>query len=137
MMVNLEVEQIAHHRFYLLNARVAKFHYLAAVNANYMVVLLVAVGFFVLGNVFAKLMPLNQIAIYEQLQRIINRGAANIVLLVFHFNVQRFGIEMVNASVYFLQYGIAFRRATLTVFFQISGKNFAGFQRARIIGFHV
>ena len=43
MMFYLKFQDIAHHALYLLYARVAKLNYLAAVDANDMVVLFVAI----------------------------------------------------------------------------------------------
>lgn len=59
MMCDGEIEQVAHHRFYLLDARVAEFHHFFAVNAQDVVVLFVAVTLFVLRLIFAKLMFFN------------------------------------------------------------------------------
>jgi hypothetical protein len=47
---------------YLLYARVAKFNHLAAVDANNMIMLFIAVRFFELGHIFTKLVFGHQIA---------------------------------------------------------------------------
>lgn len=61
----LKVQQLAHHTFYLLYARVAEFNHFFAVYAYYMVVLLMAIAFFVLGQVFTELVLPYQVAAYE------------------------------------------------------------------------
>lgn len=63
MVGDMEFEQFAHHVFYLLDTWVAKFQYAATVHADQMVVLFIAVGFFVLCQVFAKLVFFDQVAI--------------------------------------------------------------------------
>ena len=55
MMQDMEVEQVAHHRLNTVNARVAEFNYVVAFGANNVVVLPIAIAFFVLREVAAKL----------------------------------------------------------------------------------
>jgi len=49
----------------VLNSRVAKLHHFATVGANKVIVLFVAVGFFVLGKILTKLMLAHQITFYQ------------------------------------------------------------------------
>ena len=58
---NGKIEQFPNHRLDLLNAGVAKFHYFFTVNANKVVMLFIAVGFFVVGYILPKLVFGNQI----------------------------------------------------------------------------
>lgn len=127
MMGDLEVKQVTHHVFDLLYPGVAEFDYLAAIDANGVVVLFEAVGFLVLGQVFAELVFFHQIAGGEQFQSIVHRGAADPVVPVFHVDVQRLGVEVVAAFVNFFQYGKTFGRFAQAAFFQVRGKNIQHF----------
>lgn len=123
MVGNGKIEQLAYHGFGLLNSGVAKFHYLSAINTNKVVVLFVAVCFFVECYVFSKLVFGYQIGGNQQFQCIINRGAAYVKLVVSHVYIQGFGVKMVVAGVDFFQYGIPFGGFALLVFFKEGGKN--------------
>ena len=61
-MFYVEFQNIAHHTLNLLNSWVAKFYDLSAIETDNMIMLLVAIRFFELSHVFAKLMLGNQIA---------------------------------------------------------------------------
>ena len=65
MVGDFEIEQIAHHAFYLLDARIAKFEYAATVYTNQVVVLLKTIGLFVLSKVFSELVFFDEVAIDE------------------------------------------------------------------------
>jgi len=101
-MLDLEFQDIAHHALDLADAWIAKLDYLAAVDANNVVVLFVPVRFFELGHVFAKLVFGHQIAGYQQLQCVIYSCAANAVFLVLHVDIQALHIKVIAARVYFL-----------------------------------
>ena len=62
MVLNVELEQITYHGLDLVDTRIAKLDHFATLDANNMVVLLIAVGFFKLGHVFPKLVFGNQVA---------------------------------------------------------------------------
>ena len=80
VMVDLEMEQITHCRLDLLDARIAELNYFPAIDADEMIVLLKAVGLLVLCEIFSKLVLRDEIAIHQQLKRIINGGAAHAVV---------------------------------------------------------
>lgn len=87
VMFDIKFQDIAHHALDLLNTRVAKLHHFTAINADYMIVLFIAVRFFKLRHVFAKLVFGYQIARNQKLQGVVNRSTTNAVLLVFHVDV--------------------------------------------------
>ena len=122
-MRDAEIQEITDHIFYLLHAGIAKLHHFAAIGADDVVVLFVAIRLFKLGEVFPELVLFHQITIDEQLQRIVHRSPADAVAAVFHVDVQSLGIEVVVAFVYFFQNGEALRGFAQTGFFQLRGKN--------------
>jgi hypothetical protein len=71
----------------ILNARITEFHHFMTLRANEMIVLFVPVRFFVLRKVFSKLMLANQIALYQQIQGIIDSSTTYAVILVLHADV--------------------------------------------------
>jgi hypothetical protein len=119
---DVKIEQIANHRLDILDAGVAKLDNFRAIGANNVVVLLETVGFFVLRQVASELMFSHQIAIDQQLERVVNRCSTNPITLVFHVNIQRFGVKMVVAAVNFLQNCVPFGRFSERTFLQMRGK---------------
>ncbi len=118
-----EIEQFPYHVLDLLHTRVAKLDHFAAVGADNVVVLLVAVRLFILRQVFPELVFFHQVAGHQQFQRIVHRGTAYAVVAVFHMDVQSLGIEVVGAFVNLFQDSEALGGFTKTVFFQLGGKN--------------
>ena len=103
---------------YFLYSRVAKLLHTVALLANEVVVLFVGVAMLELRRgVFGKLVLYHQLAREQQIQRVIHRGTAHVVVPVFHFYVQCLHIEMVGAGVYLLQNSKAFGRFSMPVFF--------------------
>jgi hypothetical protein len=120
---NLEFQEFAHRCLDLVDAGVAKLEDLPAVGANQVVVLLEAVGFFVQRQVFAELVPHDEAAGHEQIQRIIDSGPADPVALVFHVDVQGFGVEVVISAVDFFEDGKALRRFPKSVLLEVGSEN--------------
>jgi hypothetical protein len=118
-----EFEQLTHHIFNLLDAGVAKFEHLTAIFAYKMVVLFVTIRLFVKCQVFAELVPFDQVATDKQIEGVIHRSPADPVTLVFHVNVQSLSVEMVVAAVDFFQNGVTFRRFTKAVLLKVGRKN--------------
>ena len=133
---DIKLEQVAHHVFDLLNSGVAKLKHLAAVHANEVVVLLVAVRFFVERQVLTELVLFHQVAIQKQVECVVNRCPADPVALVFHVDVQRFGVEMVVAAVNFFEDGEAFRRLAKALLLEVSGENVFDFLNYVFLIFH-
>ena len=63
-MFDIKFKNITHHTLNLLYSWITKLYNFSAINANNMIMLLVAVGFFELSHVLTKLMLGNQIAGY-------------------------------------------------------------------------
>ena len=123
MVHNFEIQQLAHHCFNVLNARVAKLNDFTTIHAYNMIVLFRAVAFFVEREVFTKLMLSHEVATDQEFEGVINRRAAHAVALVFHMNIQSFGIKMVVAFVYFFEDGVAFGRFSKATFFEMRREN--------------
>lgn len=119
---NAEFKYLFYHILYLLQARIAEFHHLAAFVAYQMIVLGIAVTFFVTAAVFAKFMLTYQLTFQQYIQGIIYRSTAYPVLFIFHFLVERLYIKMVCKAVYFFQDSVAFRRFTMPLLRQVVGK---------------
>ena len=62
MVFDIKLKYITHHALNLLYSGITKFNYFPTINANNMIMLFVAVGFFKLSHVFTKLMFGNEIA---------------------------------------------------------------------------
>ena len=105
MMRNFKIQQLTHHGFDLLNSRVTKFNYFFTIHTNDMVMLFMTVAFFVLCQVFTELVLFNQIALYQQFQGVINRGAANIMCLFVQIMVEGIGLKVVVTGVYLIEDG--------------------------------
>lgn len=127
MVGNLKIEQFTDHVLDLLYAGIAKLDYFTAIGADDVIVLFVAVRFFVLGQVFAELMFFHQIAVDQQFERVVHCGPTNPIAAVLHVDIQRFGIEMVVAFIYFFENSKSFRRFAQAAFFQLGRKNILDF----------
>lgn len=98
---------------------IAEFNHLMAIRADQVIVLFVSVGFLVLGQVLAKLMLAHQVTLHQKVQRIVHGRPADPVILVLHADVERLHVKMAVAGIYFLQYGVPFRRLPQGLVFQI------------------
>lgn len=99
---DIKLHHVAYHLLNILHPRVAEFCYLVAVRTDEVVVLAASVGSFVLSLIAAKLVLGYQIALYEHIERVIDRCSAHLVLFVFHRNVEFFYVEVVVSGVDFL-----------------------------------
>ncbi len=106
-----------------LNARVTKFNDFSGVSADHVVVLLGTVRLLELRNVFSKLMLAHKITCQQQFYSVVQCSARNPVILIFHFNVEGFHIKMSLIIVNLFEYGEPFRCFSVTILFQIGGKN--------------
>ena len=106
-----------------MNARVAEFDHFVALGADDVVVLTVAVAFFVLRQVAAELVPAYQAVLDQQIQRIIDGGPAYLQALLLHAGVELLDIEVAGTGVYFLQNGVALRRFAQAFIFEVGGEN--------------
>lgn len=127
MIQHLEIQQVTHRRLDLLDARITKFNYLATIHADKMIMLLKAVGLFILREVLAKLVLGNEVTTNQEFERIVYSGAANPVIGIFHVDIQRLCIKMIRAAVDFFQDSVAFRCATQMMCFQVRREDFFHF----------
>ena len=119
MVEHLDAEQLLERGLDLLNARVAKLDDFTGVGEDDVVVLLDAVAFLVLGHFFAKLVLADQIAIDEQVHRVVQRGAAHAVFALGHVRVERFDVEVAVVRINLLQDRKALRRLSVAVLFEV------------------
>ncbi len=95
MVHDVEFQHVANHVLDILNPWVTELHHLVAIRTDEVVVLTVTVRFLVLGQVTAKLVFGNQIAVDQYIERIINRSSAYAIILVFHRDVQLVHVKVV------------------------------------------
>src|SRR5690625_6332392 len=122
-MGDMEVHKLAHHVFDLLYSRITEFQYFATVYTNDVIMLFESIRLFILSNIFAELMPLDEIGIDQEFQCIIYSRSAYPVILIFHLNIKSFCIEMVIPIVYFFQNRISLGGLAYFVFFQMGSEN--------------
>lgn len=80
MMINSKIQKITHSIFYLLNSRITKFNNLSTLHTDQVIVLLEAMGFFVLCEVFSKLVLRDEIAMDQELKSIVHSSATDPVI---------------------------------------------------------
>ena len=119
----VEFEQFPHCILDLLDTGVAKFGYFSTIVADEVVMLPVSVRFFIERQVFAKLMALDEVAVDEEFERVIDRGTADAVALVFHVDIQSLGVEVVAAAVNFFENRKTLRGLAESVLFEMGSKN--------------
>lgn len=124
----LESQQATHGSFDLLQTGVAEFQNLIAVQADQMVVLSRAETLLVHCNIGAELVPFNKAAIQQQVECIIDRCSAHMVLPVFHLNEEGIHIEVVFVGINLVENGIPLGGLALFLPLQISGEDLADFQ---------
>lgn len=109
VMIHIEVQHISHHILNILNSGIAKLFYFVAVKTNQVIMLSGTIRFFILCEVFAKLMTGYQVTFYQKVKGVINRGTAHLVFFILHGDVQIIHIKVVCSAVDFFKYGVAFR----------------------------
>ena len=118
-MHDLDIEQFLERSLDLLDAGIAKLDDFTRVGEDDVVVLLDAVALLVLGDFFAKLVLADQIAIDEQLYRVVERRTADPVFLRLHGGKQRLDVEVPVEVVYLLQDGKALRGLAVAVLLEV------------------
>ena len=91
-------------------SRVAKLHHRFRLDVDEMVVLAELVRPLILCAVVPKLVLDDQAAVQQQVDGIVERGAANAVLVVFHLVVERVDVEVPVVRVNLLEDGETLRR---------------------------
>ena len=80
MIQDVEIQQVPHGGFYLLDPGIAKFNHFATIQADEVVVLLEAVGFLILGKVLAKLVLGDEVTTDQEFKSIVNGSPADPVV---------------------------------------------------------
>ena len=93
----------------VLKPGVAILQHLSCVEVNEMVVLPELVGTFILCAVVPELVLDHQIAVEQQLDGVVQGGAADTVFVVLHLVVERLNVEMAIGGIDLLKDGKAFR----------------------------
>lgn len=123
MVYNVDIKNIFECRFNILNPGIAKFDHFSGIGKYNVIVLFEFVRLFELGDIAAKLVLSDQVTSKQQIHRVVKRGPADAVILIFHFDVERFNIKMPIKIVNLTEYGKAFRSFPMAVFFEVSRKN--------------
>lgn len=123
MVVNFNAEYLFDGFFYRLDPRVAKLDHLSGIRHNDVVMLLVKIRLLVMALVLAKLVAAHQPAVQQQLYGVVERSAANAVVLVLHLDIQRLNVKMLLAVVYLLKNRVAFGGFAVAFIFQEFRKN--------------
>ena len=109
--------------FDILDAWITELNHFTGIGNDHVVVLLGSMRFFKLRDVLPELVFAHQITSQQQFDGVVQCGTGNAVILVLHLNVQGFDIEMSFVIVDFRKDGKTFRRFSVPVLLQISGKN--------------
>jgi hypothetical protein len=123
MVCNFHTQRFFHRFFDFLDAGVAELKHFARFDVNKMVVLFVLERLFELGTIGAELVFGHKVAVKQQVNRVVQCGAAHPLLIVFHLDIQRLDVKMPFGGVNFFQDRESFRRLAVPCFFQIIGKN--------------
>jgi hypothetical protein len=133
MVQDIEIQQFTYHGLDIVDAGITKFHYLMAVGTDKVIMLPVAVRLFILCQVPAKLVLAGEVALYQQVERVVHGSPAYAVIFVFHADVEGFYIKMAVAGINFFKDGIPLRRFPQAFIFQICRKNFFHFREHCLI----
>ena len=123
----MEVQQLADHSLDAVNTWVAEFHHFMAFSADDMVVLAVTVALLILSEVAAKLMLADEALLDEQIQGVVDRGAAYLQAPLFHAGVKLFDIEVAGTGINLLQNGVPLAGFAQAFVFQVRGEKFFNF----------
>ncbi len=74
-----------------------------------------------------------QVILHEQIQCVVHRGPANLVVFVFHADVKRFYIKMPRPGIDLLQDSVSFRRFAQAFALQVGGKDLFYFFKFMIV----
>jgi hypothetical protein len=105
MVNHIKVKNIFGSSLYLHDPRVAKFKNLLTIRANEVIVLLVLVGFLKLRHVLPKLVPYHESRFYQDLDIVVQSGAAYPVFFILHHQVKLLNIKMSLVRINFVQNG--------------------------------
>lgn len=114
----IELQQLAHGAFDLLNARIAELEDAVAHVADQVIVLPETVRSLIQREVLAKLVLGHQTCIQQQIERIVYRSPAYAVVPVLHVNIQGLYIKMFFAGIDLVKDGKTFGRLALLLLLQ-------------------
>lgn len=117
MVLDFDVEYFFNRLFDIFNSRITEFDHFARIGQNDVVMLFVEIRFFVMGLILTKLMASYKAAFQEQLYRVVKSCPADPVILILHFYVQRFNVEVIIIVVNFLKNGKSFGSFPMIVVF--------------------
>src|SRR5690606_8607945 len=123
MIVNTYPEYFFNRFFNGLYPRVAKFNYLASISKNKVVVLFVKIRFFIMSLILPELMTSHQTTFEQKLNCVVQCSPAHTIVLILHFDIQRFDIKMLVVFINFLQNSVSLGCFSMPFFFQIFGEN--------------
>ncbi len=87
-MQNVKIQQIPYHGLDLVNPRITEFNNLMTFRTNQVIMLFIPVRLFVLSKIATELMLAYKVTLHQQVKRIVYRGPAYPVILIFHADVQ-------------------------------------------------
>jgi len=119
----LNVKDFLYRLLDIFNPRVTKLQDLTRIRADDVIVLLVLVRLLKLGGILSELVFSNEVAGYQQVYRIVKRGTAYAVVLIFHLNVERFDVKMTVIIVNLIQYRETLRGFAVAIFLEVGRKN--------------
>jgi len=119
----LNVKDFLYRLLDIFNPRVTKLQDLTRIRADDVIVLLVLVRLLKLGGILSELVFSNEVAGNQQVYRIVKRGTAYAVVLIFHLNVERFDVKMTVIIVNLIQYRETLRGFAVAIFLEVGRKN--------------
>lgn len=120
MIQYFKVEEFAHGGLDLLYPWIAKFYDFSTIHADEMIMLLKPIGFFVLGEVFAKLVLGDEVTTDQELEGVVHCSPADSVVGIFHVDIERFGIEVICSGVDLFEDRIPFRSSSEIILLQVT-----------------
>ncbi len=123
MLANVKSHAFAHRVLLFLDFRVGKLKYLAALIANDVVMMFVAIDAFIVQVLMPKAVLADEVALDQQIERVIDRCAGDVVIFLFEFNEEFVGIEVSSSRINFAQHNVALRRSAVAFLFEELTKN--------------
>jgi hypothetical protein len=124
MVLHIKLQHFANHQFGLAHTWVAEFEHFATIDTYQVIVLAIAIGFFIHRLTVAKLVAYHKIGFDKEIKRVVYRGATDTIVFVLHVDVERLYIKVVIPGIDFFQYGKPLRGFPLSLAIQKGGKDF-------------
>ncbi len=126
-MLYLDPEYLFESRLDILNSRIAEFQHFIGIGQDDVIVLLILKCALKMGGVLTELMLAHQIAVDQQINRVVKSGSRDPVFFILHAHIQAFNIKMTTVIIDFMKYRKTLRCLAVLVNFQIPGKNLLDF----------